>query len=829
MALTKEEIALAEDIGSFFYDPYGYVLYNWPWREPGALEFWDGPDTWQIEVMQEIGGRLRTAETAVKIAVSAGHGVGKMQAKSMIYEGIDGPAKWGDLRVGDKVWGPDGKPTLVVAVHENGVQPVYKVAFDDGSSTTCGADHLWTIQGRNGRRNGRDDWITISTQEIIDRGVNRPNGKATANQWKVPKYLPVEYAEKHIPVGPYTLGAWLGDGSSGKGQITGVDEGVFEEVEKEGYTVTQHKTPAHRGVLGLTQGLREVGVLHDKHVPDIYKYNTPEIRLAVLQGLMDTDGTVGKDNGCAQFTNTNKQLVDDVIWLTRSLGGKAKLQVAVKKPFYTNKKGEKVAGQPAYNVTVRLPKKMDLFRLSRKQKLINKDCEDRYLSRYIESIEYSHDEDCMCITVDRPDGLYLANEFIVTHNSALFSWLMQWWLDTRYMCKGVVTAGTKTQLTTKLWPELATWRSRSLTKDWTLWMATSLQRVGEGYDPKIQRIDAIPWSDENPDAFAGLHAVNMDGSINIAGSLVLYDEASTISNKIGETSEGAMTDPGGLWVAVGNPVRSSGWFFDVFKNKKSWKTYEVNAEKARMPNKKQFKEWEEEYGRESDFYKVRVLGQFPKVGSMQLIPTDIAERACKNRTAQISVSDLKVLSVDVARFGDDNSVILPRHGRVVQELEVYNGMDTANLADRVAAKYDSWEPDVLTVDGVGVGGGVVDRLIQLHYPVVDVNGGNTADDTEQYANVRTELYFRLLEWLKRDVSIPNIKLLYEELIAIEYGYVTEKKVKLERKQDLKDRLGRSPDYADSLALSFAVLNAQKKTNQRRERGQYSRVTSWRTV
>ncbi len=210
--------------------------------------------------------------------------------------------------------------------------------------------------------------------------------------------------------------------------------------------------------------------------------------------------------------------------------------------------------------------------------------------------------------------------------SALMSMLMQWWMSTRPNCRGIATAGTKAQIMTKLWPELALWHSRSINRHWFDWQATSFKSLvtDHGAPPDAWMLSAIPWNAQKPDSFAGLHST--------AGVLVLFDEGSTIDQVIWDTVEGAMSEPGALWITFGNPVRSSGAFYDCFhKKKKYWKNYQIDTRTCKMVNQAQIREWSDYYGEDSDFFKVRVLGVFPSVASTQLIPTTWVERAASAR------------------------------------------------------------------------------------------------------------------------------------------------------------------------------------------------------
>ena len=183
--LTRADLDLAKDLSGYFDDPLGFVLYAFPWGKKGTrLADETGPDTWQIEVMQKLGEEIRAGRDImdalpVQLAVASGHGIGKALACSTIIPTPTGYRRWGDLRPGETVWGRDGTPTRVVAIHPQGARRMYRVTFDDGSSTLADAEHLWTVRGRQGRRTG-GGWETINTAEIMRRGVKRANGRAEA-------------------------------------------------------------------------------------------------------------------------------------------------------------------------------------------------------------------------------------------------------------------------------------------------------------------------------------------------------------------------------------------------------------------------------------------------------------------------------------------------------------------------------------------------------------------------------------------------------------------------------------------------------------------------
>jgi hypothetical protein len=399
--------------------------------------------------------------------------------------------------------------------------------------------------------------------------------------------------------------------------------------------------------------------------------------------------------------------------------------------------------------------------------------------------------------------------------SALVSWLILWAITTFPDTKGVVTANTETQLKTKTWAELGKWHRMLLygLREYFKLTATALFSSDPNYE-RTWRIDMVPWSERNQEAFAGLH--NKSKRI-----LLLMDEASAIPDQIWETAEGALTDANTqiLWIVCGNPTRNTGRFRECFgRYSSTWWNEQVDSRTVSITNKEQFKKWIRDYGDDSDFVRVRVRGVFPRAGSMQFIPSDSAEEAGQ-REISVHLHDPLVFGVDVARFGDDESVVYIRKGRDGRSNAPlrFRGLDTMTLASKVCELFQQFNADAIFVDGGGVGGGVVDRLRQLRVPVYDIQFGSKPtgvgfaqdDSGTTYANKRAEMWGSLREWLKVG-SIPDDRELRDQLIGVEYGFNVRNEIQLERKEDMKKRGQASPDIADALALTFALPVARSE-------------------
>jgi hypothetical protein len=400
---------------------------------------------------------------------------------------------------------------------------------------------------------------------------------------------------------------------------------------------------------------------------------------------------------------------------------------------------------------------------------------------------------------------------------AVTAWILLHQMACRKNLNGVVTANTKQQLETKTWRELALWHSRSIIKPWFEWTATKFYHVSS---PETWYVSAIPWSERNSEAFAGQH-----GEV-----LVIYDEASSIPDSIYEVSEGAMTTPNAMWFTFGNPTRNTGRFRESFgKFKHRWNTRQIDSRTCKMTDKRKLEEWVQDFGEGSDFVKVRIRGLFPSASSMQFIAGHIVDDAVA-REAKCYLEEPLIVGVDVARFGDDQSVVSFRRGRDARTIEwsKYRGLDTMELASRVAEHVRINQADAVFVDGGGVGGGVVDRLRQLHVQVIEVNFGSKAQDA-RYNNKRAEMWGNMKEWLTTG-AIPIERELTDDLIGLEYSFTPTNKVQLERKEDMKRRGLASPDLADALALTFAYPVAPKgmekfrgqKRDARRDYNPYAR-------
>lgn len=389
--------------------------------------------------------------------------------------------------------------------------------------------------------------------------------------------------------------------------------------------------------------------------------------------------------------------------------------------------------------------------------------------------------------------------------SALISMLISWGKDTCEDTRIVITANTESQLRTKTWPEVTKWNNLAITKDWWKVTKTGIFSVVNGHE-EAWRCDAVTWSEHNTEAFAGLH--NMRKRI-----IVIFDEASKIADKVWEVTEGAMTDEDTeiIWIAFGNPTQNTGRFRECFgRFRHLWKTRQIDSRDVEGTNKAYLDEMVATYGEDSDIVKVRVRGMFPSASSMQFIPSGTVDMA-KYREADADEFDQMVIGVDVARFGDDRSTIYFRRGRDARTVPAIklHGVDTMQLASKVAEMHRLHNAAMVCVDEGGIGAGVVDRLKQMGLPVVGVQfGGKPLNAVRlsngvKVANRRAEMWAIMREWLEGG-AIPDDQELCDDLTGIEYSFNARDEIQLEKKEHMKARGLASPDDGDGLALTFAV-------------------------
>lgn len=376
-------------------------------------------------------------------------GLGKMEHVDNRVFTPYGRKRIGDVVVGDKIIGSNGMPYNVTGVFPQGNMPLYRVTFNDGYSILVGGEHLWTVSssnyGENNKNSSTNRYITLTTNQMLNKelileqegcGRNKKKlykfstyykKKNGVSKWQIPIVKPIEYYNNYsLPIEPYLMGVILGDGHNRKTSIGFTfHKDDFDEI-LSGVKVNEVKSlrPNVRICnLYLKNELMDLGLnekkSYEKFIPDVYKYATIKDRIAILQGLMDTDGHVTKSKSGkklfsgTEFSTTSERLADDVAEIVHSLGGIVRKK---KKVGSYTKNGVKHICRLSYRLSIKMPNDINPFRLKRKANLYN--TPEKYkVGRYINNIELCESGDAVCISVDSPDKLYVTEHAIVTHNT----------------------------------------------------------------------------------------------------------------------------------------------------------------------------------------------------------------------------------------------------------------------------------------------------------------------------------------------------------------------------------------------------------------------------
>jgi hypothetical protein len=392
-----------------------------------------------------------------------------------------------------------------------------------------------------------------------------------------------------------------------------------------------------------------------------------------------------------------------------------------------------------------------------------------------------------------------------TGKSTACAWLMLHHMLCFYPQKTVCTAPTAAQLFDALFAELKSQLLRLPPALKDLFEVFS-ERIVLKSDPSGSFISARTARKEQPEALQGIHSDKI---------LLIVDEASSIDNAIFEAAGGSLSGNACL-ILVGNPTRSEGYFYDAFtKLKDRWWLKTVSCEDSPRVTPEYIEEMSERYGRDSNTFAIRVLGNFAETSDDTIISNGLVESAVERDVDPTGNASI-VWGVDVARFGSDQSALCKRQGNHVMEpIKSWAKIDTMNLMGAINNEYQTSrqqnkEPQEIMVDVIGAGASIVDRGLELGLPVIGINTGESASLSGQYKNLRCELWHRAKEWFEqKHCKIPRDERLMFELCSPRFSYESSGKIRMETKDEMKKRLGHrgSPDFADAFVLTFSGTSA----------------------
>lgn len=382
--------------------------------------------------------------------------------------------------------------------------------------------------------------------------------------------------------------------------------------------------------------------------------------------------------------------------------------------------------------------------------------------------------------------------------STTAAWAVIWFATTRFPFKVAITAPTSSQLFDALWPEIGSWMKKLPEPVRELFEVTG-DRIRLKASPADGFVTAKTSRAEQPEAMQGVHSAHV---------LLIADEASGIPEPVFEAAQGSMSGTGCTTLLLGNPVRSSGLFYRTHNSLTGWKRYHVSCLTSNRVSDEFVQEIVDSYGADSNAYRIRVLGEFPLADDNTVIPMELIEAAMM-RDITTSPNEPVVWGLDVARFGSNSSVLTKRRGSVVAEKSMsWSGLDTMQLCGRIKEEYDAAtgpdKPIEIFVDSVGVGGGVADRLKELDLPVRGINVGESSPMKEKFINLRAELWWSMREWfMAKSCSIPRDERMTQDLASVRYDFTSNGKTRIESKEQMMKRRVPSPDWGDSLMLTFA--------------------------
>jgi predicted phage terminase large subunit-like protein len=368
--------------------------------------------------------------------------VGKEQS---LTSGILTPNGWktmGDMKLGNKVIGYDGKPCNVTGVYPQGIKDIYEVIFDDGTSVECGLDHLWTVQTRDDRTGNSER--TVTTSQMMK---NLYVENKTRKNYSIQYVKPVEFSNKlkSDDLHPYLIGALLGDGGLSRKSatiLTSIDNDLLDrisgilpindELSKMGDTISYRIVKKNRKLRNkygyamypcTLNKIREYKLngthSHTKFIPTKYLYSSYENRLELLKGLMDTDGYTGDGNTYCEYTTVSEALSNDVVELIRSLGGRC--TIGTKIGSY-KKDGKKINCKKVYRITFNI--EVNPFYIERKRIRFSPRATRNV--KYICNIKKVGKSECQCIMVDSPKHLYVTDGYNLTHNTTTGIRFLSW-------------------------------------------------------------------------------------------------------------------------------------------------------------------------------------------------------------------------------------------------------------------------------------------------------------------------------------------------------------------------------------------------------------------
>lgn len=714
----------------------------------------------------------------------------------------------GSLKLGDKVLTPNNEEAIITHIHEQGFQDVYLIEFIDGSKVECTKEHLWS--GHFARRTTTNK--PFSTEEIIKSKDN----------FLVPLPDKLDFGNRYNSIHPYVIGVMLGDGNSNSFKITTSDIEIIERIKSFGFKVRKTKE-LHYSIITKKHNskgycysdeineLRNIGVLGNtcgsKKIPKEILQGDIWTREECLKGLMDTDGYIDKRGHC-EFVSKSEELAKGVQHLVRSLGGKATLNKTKKHCFYNGEKKERIY----YRLYIRSNNDKDFFFLDRKKSREKPYNGKGNLHKRIKSItKLNIKKNCRCITLNSKEQTYITDDFTITHNSfigcawVIFSCLK--YEGSRWLIGRAILKSLKESTLLTFFDICKKWGLKPNTH-FSYNAMSGVIKFWNGSEVYLKDLFKYP-SDPEFDSL---------GSTEFTGAFI--DEASQVTKKAKDIVASRIRyklDEFGLIPKLfisSNPSKNFLYteFYKPDKNNTLPK-FRKFIKALVQDNPYISQHYIENLKKLDEVSKQRLFyGNFEydddpsKLMEFNSI-TDIFSNSFVEKT------DKNYLVADLAMQGRDRFIISVWNGlrgKIVVDKKKSTGKEIEEDIKQIAEEYKIPRSHII-VDSDGLGA----YLESYMKGIIQFHGGSKAYNDKEFANTRSECYFKLAELVnKKEIFIEcnerQKEAIISELEQIKRDKVDddEKKKRIIKKEDIKENIGHSPDYADVLMMRmyFEVRN-----------------------
>jgi hypothetical protein len=754
--------------------------------------------TWQQYVILLCIEKAIRHEAEHKISVVSGHGCHAKNTEIMMIDGTVRAVQ--DIIIGDVLMGDDSKPRRVLSL-ARGSEQMYRIRYHDGSFYDVNENHILSLVAS--QSHGKQKLGDITNVTVKDY-LSWSNRKQRTN---IGHKASVEFPHKKQDIESYLLGLWLGDGTSTKGEITNPDREIIEYLRILGAknVSKDNRCPIWR-IPEFVSSLRSAGLLENKHIPNNYLTGDTHQRLELLAGLLDSDGYLSKSG--FEIVQKRKALAHQIAYLARSVGCHATIK-EVEKTCTNAKDGPKKGKYWLVYITRNIwniP-----TRVARKQaKRPNKP--QRETLNFGFAVEKLKVADFYGFELDG-NNLFLLGDFTVTHNTgktAAESWILLWYLYCHSFAQVPCTAPTSSQMFDILWKEAKLWIDR-LPEDIAVQFEWTSDHIRMTEAPQTWFARAKTASKESPEALAGVHGEWV---------CMLVDEGSGVEDIIYNTAAGALTNENVLFLVISNGTRSIGYFFDSHhEGKHNFQYLSFDSNESPIVDPRFVTEITEKFGKDSDEYRIRVQGKFPKESSMddkgyvQLYTEAELHEYEQMEENEYLFKGGRIMGLDPSGEGRDKTVWGVRDRlkyKTIAEESISSAKSiaakTITLADKFGIRDDQFHDIVEDSFGVGAEVGMeIAVMTQGKGHITQVNTGEACDlesDRELFLNKRAEAYWKSKLWFRSGGSVVMTPKLKQQLLSIRYRRNMQGKIQIEPKQDMKKRGVASPDEADTFSMTF---------------------------